>query len=178
MRAYFVTGCESSGTRMMTKLLIQNGCYGQSHDAQMLDHDLRVSRGKDLVMRRSVPHGGDLQPPIKHIIHSLAELGFEVTPIVMVRQWQCQLLSQVKANHVANALEALDSSRQAMEHIMREVAGLHWLLVSYDALVARPNLYGLNVMTNLLPKQDVIMGLDEIRDANAKYYREQKSGDQ
>jgi len=176
MRAFFVLGCESSGTRMMTQLLIDNGCYGQANDMQVLDHDLRVAEGKDMVIRRSVPHGGDLTPPINHICHSLEMLGYSVMPVVMVRQWGCQIISQTNAGHVKDWNQGMDQSRLAMEHIMEEIAGLPWFLVSYDALAARPKEYGERILYTIMhitnPK-----GLEKVRDANAKYYMEPKNAD-
>jgi hypothetical protein len=138
-RAFFIIGPESSGTRLLTHILIDAGCYGNDGHYQSMDG--RGYRGEfydrppRIVFRRSVPHAG-LWPPIQKLIERMRQAGYEVTVLVTVRDLTATARSQVLRNHEASTLKAHDNIDRAYRWIFDEVtrahpAGLH--VVPYEA---------------------------------------------
>lgn len=134
-RAFFVLGPESSGTRMLTKALMECGAYGDSSHEQRLD-TLDFDEAPDLIVfRRSVPHAG-IWPPIRGLIRKMEKAGYDVTPIVIVRNPHYTALSQVRVMHSP-------SYEVARERIQVAGAQIGWdlgndpdaLFVQYEQLV-------------------------------------------
>ena len=66
-KIYIVLGGESTGTRLVTKLMMQAGCYGEDAHIQSMDGDVKEMRwdkikatlkNQPIVWRRSFPHDG------------------------------------------------------------------------------------------------------------------------
>ena len=115
--AYFVVGPESSGTRMLTKLLIANGCYGQAGDEQAMDSNfVKVLETPKIVFRRSFPHGG-IWPDLDSRFDLVREFGYQIILIKMIRDINAIAQSQVIRYHVSTIPEALEHVRKAYSEI-------------------------------------------------------------
>jgi len=166
-RAFLVLGPESSGTRLMTCLLISAGCYGDDGHEQRLDHGLPVAEPL-IVWRRSLPHRGEW-PDLRAIIRNLKGAGYETTALVMSRDWHALVQSQLAAPHALDTETALAQIRQAYALIfyMLHVTDTPSEIVNLEALIQRPNEVAGHLMQRLgLPQPTGV----EIYDANAKYY--------
>ena len=80
MRAFVVLGAESSGTRLLTRILIASGCEGSAEHEQPWDKKLPYDQPL-IVWRRSLPHSEKL-PPIRWILRQLKDRGYETTIII------------------------------------------------------------------------------------------------
>src|SRR6266540_4276722 len=105
-RAYLVLGPESSGTRFVTKLLIDAGCLGDGDHEQRLDKPGDQSRElleeallphdeTPIVWRRSYPHGGQWVD-ISQAVGQLRRKGYDVHAVVTTRDWFPMIQSQLK----------------------------------------------------------------------------------
>ncbi len=134
MNAYLVLGPESSGTRMMTRLLLAAGCIGDGGHEQRWDE--RLPDGETpIVWRRSLPHGGDW-PSIDLMTHRLRERGHRVHGVVMARDWTAVVRSQ--REHWGHTWEtALDNLRTAYPYIFASLLKFQvpYVMVSYESLV-------------------------------------------
>ncbi len=90
-KAFLVLGPESSGTRFITKLLINAGCFGDSDHDQRLDilEDRERINEEELphddtpiVWRRSYPHRG-IFADIGNPIRQLRQIGYDVRAVIM-----------------------------------------------------------------------------------------------
>lgn len=145
-RAFIVVGPESSGTRVLTRLLIALGCWGDGGHYQPLDRQIRErkvslvkSGDKDIVFRRSIPHSGKY-PDIVDIANVFLRAGALPILIVTTRNWPCMALSQVKNRHARSVEEAYGKIRKAEKIIAEDIerGGLSYLKVHYDFLVMHP----------------------------------------
>lgn len=148
-KAVFVIGPESSGTRLMTRLLIRAGCVGDDTHFQPFDtHGLpAASEGRDVVWRRSLPHGGQW-PDLVGMIQDARELGYDVRVVFMQRDDNVLILSQVAATHARTAEEA-------ETHIMRAYSDYHdrlndWRVLHYNVSYELLTADGWAVMLDLL----------------------------
>ena len=103
--AYLVLGPESSGTRLMTRILIAAGCAGYDGHDQVFDTALPIADGRPIVWRRSVPHRREW-PEIGWMLRLLCEQGYTPRIVVMARDWYAMARSQASAGHVAPRLTA------------------------------------------------------------------------
>lgn len=84
--AFFVIGCESAGTRMLTRSLISSGVWGDGDHQQRLDAgDLRIIKGDKVVFRRSLPHAGSM-PNITDLKKRFEDAGWMVKIIKIRRE--------------------------------------------------------------------------------------------
>lgn len=168
-RAFLVLGPESSGTRLMTKLLMVAGCYGDDGHVQRLDRD-PLPNVPRLVWRRSVPHGKQW-PDLSAAIQRLQRGGYVVTVVVTSRDWHAMALSQIEQTHAPDVAGAIRNVQWAYHHIFRALYLTHvpFEVVNYEALVSRPQAVTAQLMTRLgLPAPAEV----SIYDGNAKYYAE------
>lgn len=115
--AYFVVGPESSGTKLMARVLCECGCYGDSGYSQRLD-DLRFQEAPGrIVFRRSLPHGGKW-PPLYRLTKLMDAAGYEVLPVLMLRDWQILARAQVRAGHAQDENEAHSNIVRAYQLIL------------------------------------------------------------
>jgi LPS sulfotransferase NodH len=133
-RAYLVFGPESSGTRLMTRILILAGCQGSWGHYQHYDH--HFPKDSPIVWRRSVPHARQW-PDIVDMVTSLRNAGYSVKAVVTTRHWWPMICSQVKAGYVPCLDTARKNVRRAYRHIFSslEQANVEYVIVSYEALV-------------------------------------------
>jgi SAM-dependent methyltransferase len=93
MKAFIVVGAESSGTRLLSQILVSNGVSGEATHQQKFDTE--DPSGDVVVWRRSVPHGlTDDEPDLVEMGKKLKRLGYSVTVLVMHRDPAATLASQ------------------------------------------------------------------------------------
>jgi hypothetical protein len=167
-RAYLVLGPESSGTRLMTRLLIAAGCYGDSDHHQRLDTAI-PGREPFLAWRRSIPHGGTW-PDLERMVEIVAALSYGVTAVIMSRDWHSMAISQEQAPHAESAGAALEQIQMAYRYIFASLPDdMPFEIVNYEAVVMRPRGTIKYLFTRLgLPVPE----LPYIYDANGRYYQE------
>lgn len=164
-RAYLVLGPESSGTRLVTRLLIGAGCYGDGDHEQRLDAEFPAD-GRTLVWRRSIPHNRQW-PSIVDMAARLRSAGYQVTAVVTTRDWYPTIRSQVAAGHVVNDTEASSNLQRAYPYIFEALArwNIPFVVSPYEALTRPEAVRRLLVMLGLPPD----IG-EAVRDENAKWY--------
>lgn len=144
-----VVGAESSGTRLMTRILQAAGAEAQ---------------------HRSFPYGFPDSPdevrrwPVREV-----EEFWPHAVVVMVRDWWATMESQVAAGYVRGSDEAWANLRSAYLRIGEMVAAIQvpWYVVTYAGLVQRPDVVVGWLCDELgLPVPDLD---EEIVDGNAKY---------
>lgn len=190
--ACLVLGAESSGTHMVTELLISAGCIGHAGDhvdwqidertlaedvfrpwesvaptdQQPWDREL-PSDQSPIVWRRSIPHGGDWVD-ITGLIRVLEGRGYSVRTVVVTRDRHATIRSQLKWHHAATAAAAADSIDRATRHIFAHLQGCapDFIQVAYESLVRDP---GARESLLLSLGLEVPARLPPVRDANAKW---------
>jgi hypothetical protein len=184
-QAYLVLGPESSGTHLVADILVNAGCQGHSgnhcdwraetapagvsYDDQPWDHEEPVDQ-TPIVWRRSVPHGGEW-PDIVGWINRLQNSAYQVSVVVVVRDWHATIQSQLKWGHVKTRAKAEMSLWTAYMYIFEGLkrAKAPFVVTTYEALVNYPE-----AQDGLLEE----LGLDlpekrpEVWDGNAKWYAE------
>lgn len=137
-RAFIVVGSESSGTRLLTRVLIQGGCYGDHTHFQKFDRE--PFNGEDpIVWRRSVPHGPEHRGlALDAMLGRLAK--YKVIVVIIVRNWDATEKSQVAAPHVSQVHQAKTNIKRAYLSIFQQIhyLGLDYEIVTYESLVANP----------------------------------------
>lgn len=157
--AYFVIGAESSGTKMVTKLLMQAGVYGTDEHDQFIDQaignkermDRYVSGEPLVVVRRSWPHGGE-EPDVKGIYDALTEEGYTVMFVVTTRSYPTMIESQIEfEQHAPTRARALENISDAYLGIFYWIRRLKapYIMVSYGDM-ARNKTATLHWMLNAL----------------------------
>lgn len=166
-RAFLVVGPESSGTRLVTRLLIDAGCHGSDkHFGQPFDSGIPDAPPDLAVWRRSVPHN-HRWPNITRMVNLLRNRGYSVQMIVTTRDWYAMIQSQVKAGHVTNMHHAYANLQRAYTHIFSN-SNVEYIILSYENLVQRPKeaIAALFHLINLEPPEKI----EYIYDGNAKWY--------
>jgi len=135
-RAYVILGPESSGTRLLTKIMIAGGCHGDASHFQPFD---KCSFGNlsPIVWRRSVPHSGkDIN--LQSMLDRLHD--YEVMVVVIVRDWTVTEKSQVKNKHASSIEVANAKVKSALKSIFSQLilTNSDFVLVTYESLVLNP----------------------------------------
>lgn len=182
MNGFLVIGPESSGTRLVTRLLISAGVYGDDGHVQRLDRDGAIERAPTLpfVVRRSLPHGGgwpDLFSLYDRISGRLAaENAGEPGVVITLRDFDVLALSQVRNHHVRDVETARRHINRAILEIGAFIVAVRpksWF-ISYESLVLHPK----QVQESLYRWAGVPSGSAPayIYDGDKKYYEEASSG--
>ncbi len=164
--AFLVLGPESSGTRLMTRILIAAGCAGDDGHEQRWDAETPTV--DKIVWRRSLPHGGQW-PKLQTMLSCLYDANYAVQGLIMSRDWYAMSQSQVAAGHARNTDQAIWHSQQAYAKIFEALSAafVPFEIVNYEALTQRPEL----TVARLLDRLDLMKLRDvSIQDGNAKYY--------
>jgi hypothetical protein len=119
-RAFLVLGAESSGTRLLTRILMACGCKGDHGHRQRFDN--RPISGDPIVWRRSVPHERQWLD-LSGLVARLRD--YEITPVVIVRDFAAVTASQVACGHVS-------SLEQARAHVGRAYSEIFTQLARHD----------------------------------------------
>lgn len=176
---YFVVGPESSGNRLMAKILVDAGCYGDANMFQRLDRHIPTDVEK-IVWIRSFPHGargeGRHWPDMTLLRKKVRDLGYVPQAVVMARDEFCMARSQLKAGHVSDMHEAMYNIMHAKERIYTELnkASIAHITITFEGLIyrARQTTTWLLNMLNLPDRGQSAY----IYDANSKWYKELENG--
>jgi hypothetical protein len=140
-KAIYIIGPESSGNRLMLRLMLAAGCRGELRDdnSQPFDNGFPSDNGEPIAYLRTVPHAQKVHDP-KDDILKLRKLGYDVMAIVMVRDWYPMCRSQVTTKHVTTLFEAEQRSMGALGLIFHalHVSNTPFVVVTYSGLVNRP----------------------------------------
>jgi hypothetical protein len=168
-KCFLVYGPESSGTRVMTNLLVNWGCAGEGGHSQLIDSDVWWRAVKDkpdyLVWRRSFPHGG-IWPEPSMMIRRLSDHGYQPHFVITLRSKTPCVESQVKVGHVRSHKEGEFKLLQAMCQITAFAIsfGVPWSMVTYEGLIYSQKLRRALCKELGLKWQDM-----EFRDENSKH---------
>jgi hypothetical protein len=169
-RAFLVYGPESSGNRLVTRLLVACGCYGDGTHTQRLnegppDTDL------DIVWFRSVPYAR-VWPNLVDQIDQVKRYGYEPIILILSRDVYATAQSQIRVGH-AKSLEAAYRSIQAAYKIIFDAITHHnvdYVMVSYESLFVRQSEY-LGWLLDYL-ELELQQPIEQVTDQNGKYYKE------
>lgn len=173
-----MVGPESSGNKLVARILIDAGCYGDASTQQRLDRFMPPKDVDDIVLVRSYPHGSQADgirkfPDLKTEIVLFQEEGFcEFYAIVTVRDMYCTARSQVLRGHVKSAARAMHNIPIAYGRIYSQLGyyNIPSIHVTYESLVRRPAQTTLWLTAQLGLKNT---RPNYITDENQKYYGEQ-----
>ena len=136
-RAILVLGPESSGTRLVTRMLVEAGCKGNADHYQWFDdHEFE---GSPVVWRRSFPHG-KRWPDLARMQGRLAEAGYSTSAIVVVREHHSNVQSSVYRGRTPDRLLASVTVQQGFLRLFRELdrTGMPFVVLTYEAICAGP----------------------------------------
>jgi len=174
-RVYIVVGPESSGTKLVTRLFCESGCWGDyGHDQRLdayVDGKSRwpvPSNVGEIVFRRSIPHGRKW-PDLMEIRERFAARYYAPFWVVTVRDWYCTIHSAAANRHKPSVSQARKSLLREWAYIGRYLEELsEYCFVNTSYLFKAPSqaLRNLSYWTGFEFKP----GIEEIIfDADAKY---------
>ena len=168
--AIIVTGPESSGTRNLTRLILESGYSGKSGHSQPYTtlSNVEIDKPENLVVRWSIPHS-DQFVDLSSFIAELKKIGYSVRAIITTRDWNCMIKSQVRTGHVNSIDQAKIRTRQAYQHIFSHLnySKIYYETVSYESLIYRP----IETLKNLGNVYQLDFPLrHRIKNGNKKYY--------
>jgi len=176
-RAFMIYGPESSGNRLLRRILIDGaGCAGDRDLEQRFDQRLPLAEDEPLIVwGRSVPGmvpRGNWPRFYDRDVGQARKHGYEVFGLVLVRDWCCMVQSQVDTEYKAGANYGLNS-QAAMDVYTRifdafERLAVSYMIVSYEALVMRPERFVRRLFRDL--GLDQVGEIEAVYDGNAKYY--------
>lgn len=158
-RAFFIIGPEGSGTYMLAEAFVAAGCTYCDKD-DVVDF-LEEQQPELLVIRRSLPHAGDM-PNIIDIDWQLADKEYQVFYIWLIRD---QASAQESTSKRKKRFRG-DDFKDAIEFIGEFYPLMGGRMISYEYFVS-----------SIKYRQSIFNGLGlvspremEFYDANAKYY--------
>ncbi|MEM4720659.1 MAG: hypothetical protein QXT73_01180 [Candidatus Methanomethylicaceae archaeon] len=172
--AVVVVGAESTGTRMLTQMIIDQGFFGDAEDPQRVLQILNASEPLEepyVVVRRSVPHG-EVWDGLSGLMWSLYERGYSLKVIVTVRDPYCICMSQAaNQKHAFNVNHALRKIMRAYVNILPELSSydaVPYVILPYESLILSKGAALKKVfMLFNLPYEDKMY---DVRDENRKWY--------
>lgn len=164
MKAFIVMGPESTGTRVLTQILISAGCVGDGGHEQRFDEYIPPPGevGSDIVWRRSVPHfKSEEMPYLKDMENKLN--GYNIKVLITSRSIYPTARSQMRhRSYLENLKQAYERINEGYSHIFRQVASYDFMVVTYEGLKRNDT----KICDSLgLEKPDV-----DIYDGNEKYF--------
>ena len=136
MRAFVVIGPESTGTRVLTQILISAGCVGDGGHEQRFDSHVPLPSEvkSDIVWRRSVPHfESEKMPFVDKMKENLK--GYNTKFLVTSRSMYPAAMSQMRHRGGLDTLQqAYQRINRAYSHIFDQVAEREFTLVTYEGL--------------------------------------------
>lgn len=135
-KAFIIAGPESSGTRMLTKIFIESGCFGSDDHDQPFDHKPPLEE-ENVVWRRSIPHGGVKEPNIEYMYKYLVDKNYEVILIIINRDIFCTINSQISNNHVTEEDTSIQNIQDSFVFIFGLIKKLNikYFLINYESLI-------------------------------------------
>lgn len=164
-RSFFVVGPESTGTRMLMRALILSGAYEDNDKWDVGNSpDFMDITADTIAVHRSLPHGQNW-PDLQDLLVAIRKGGYEVIPLMMTRDINATMKSQVKRDYVINERHALLRINTAYEIIMRN---LHKVTpVSYEAFCFNENFRKWLFVEHLnMPETPI-----QIWEGNSQYYK-------
>jgi hypothetical protein len=156
----------------MTQVMINGGCVGGSDHLQVWD---KVKPDNDkIVIRRHMPvERSPIWATSDNIILALEDIGYEVSAIIINRDWYCIANSMVAhpGHSVYTPEEGYAMTQDCWHLIFEEMPRrIPFEIVSYESLVRQPTA----VITNLYQRWglDCVGDVSYVHDGNVKYYRE------
>lgn len=173
MQAMLVMGPESSGTRLVTRILVEAGCDGDWTHAQRFDTPPLPEPVRPIVWRRSVPHARHW-PRFYVWAAAVRHAGYEPMAVVVIRETTALVRSQMSYGHVSDV-------SQALNHIQRAQIMIHASLVNeripfytlpLEGLILHPaeTIAGLLLWAGLDADSQAIAERVQVKDTNAKHY--------
>jgi hypothetical protein len=169
-QAYLVFGCEGSGTRLLTRILIAAGARGDHGHGQKFDDGLPTAADSDptIVWRRSWPHARKT-PDTTAMVQQLRDAGWSPYAFVIVRDTVPNVRAQVPA-HAADIAAAWQKNQEMFATMF---AGLYseqvpYEVLTYEGLIARP--YDVQDYLGYLPGLRTPTPYVEVKDANEKHW--------
>lgn len=165
-RAFLVYGPESAGNRLMTRVLIACGCFGDGQHYQRLN-EAPSPLGVDIAWFRSVPYAGGW-PDLIRLQDMVKGVGLLSTVLVMARDINAMAQSQVKVGHVSALRVAYRNISRAYREIYYAInqRDTPCTMVSYEAL-SNPGYLGW-LLGRL--ELELISELEPIENRNGQYY--------
>jgi hypothetical protein len=141
-KAYLIAGSESSGTRLLAKILVKCGVYGQYTHKQEIDKYLNnlekfLQDKEDVVLRRSFPHA-NAWPDLESIIEKFRQVGYTPIVIVPLRDWKSTISSQISRHkHVSTYKKGLKNIQEAYLRILSAIktTNVEYYIVDFQALL-------------------------------------------
>jgi len=163
--AFVVVGAESTGTRLMTEILMHAGCDGDATHEQRFDNGFPPA-SKHIVFRRSFPHA-NITPDLTAILRDLRKAGYSPRVIVMTREIGATASSQLLARHCVTEWEALMRIQGAYRAIFEALCkeSVAYVIVAYEALTTSPK----HTVANLFRVLDFPVGVI-VKNENGKHY--------
>lgn len=184
-KVFIVVGPESSGTRIVTRLLCMAGCAGDYGHEQRLDRFVCseiAEEGIDvcgvigehcetIVLRRSIPYDSDRRPDILGIGTWFRSVGFLPYYIVTMRDWTCNAASKINMGHGTDlglAKNSLVEEWSDIGKMFTEFNGKFYMVIT-SSLFTNPErvISGLEKWTGLVFPKDAY---EAVFDADSKYY--------
>lgn len=137
-RAILLFGPESAGNHVVMRALIRAGCEGDAEDVQRWDS---LDPSAPLVAwGKSVP-SAEQWPDIAGMVKRLRGLGYYVQALVISRNWNATVQSQLRRKRTEDFECVLGNVRSAYMHIFGGLASTDtpYVMCHYDYLVASPN---------------------------------------
>lgn len=165
-------GPPSSGTRLMTRLLIAAGCTGDANTKDFQRWNDTRPEIDNIVIRRHLPRAAE--PPSwsgPNVIHSLQSMGYTVTALIMTRDWHATTASHAKEGYtddpVFSRVWLRTLWRQMFDQLPEDV---DFEVVAYESLQRPETTQALMVRLGL----DHTAVFEEVTDGNGKYYEQPK----
>lgn len=135
-RAYFVMGAEGSGNHMMAEAFRSSGCFeDKRHGLYMEDYEFEQM--PDLfVFWRSLPHAGRF-PNLTKMKTQLETAGFEVVPVLMLRDWYCTMQSVIRRGYQHDPHQVQANMRMALQLSIKAFPD-SLVYVSYESFCHHP----------------------------------------
>ena len=189
-KIYIVLGGESTGTRLVTKLMMQAGCYGEDAHIQSMDGDVKEMRwdkikatlkNQPIVWRRSFPHDGEYPNISREMVEPLKQ-GCGLSDrdfyfLVTVRDWFPASRSAAIRGHSSTPYTALEKLREAytqMFQFFSRFPAITFYMVSYEGLVTYPH-FAVPIMYRqaeiFVPINKMPMIVKDLDDKNYKHFR-------
>lgn len=160
--AILVMGAESSGNRLMLRILHAAGCAGKLHEDNSQDFDTYLPPASDtpIAWLKTFPHAQEY-PDMDAWYNKLRSAGYQVGgAVVMIRDWFPMLSSQVAIKH---APDHIMCNARSQGGLVRIFEGLHeysipFFTVTYSGLVHHTK----PLLTWLLPQLDARLQVPDI----------------
>jgi hypothetical protein len=164
---------ESSGNRLLARLLIKAGSYGDGDVFQRVDSGIPCGM-ESVVWIRSIPHGAGKDrhvPDPLSLAKKAKESGYTPVFLTILRNMYCTVQSQVMTGHVNTIEEATRNYREAMHVIGHASATMdyQWIFLTYESLVYETQ----STLNWLMPSLGLTVPTDNehIYPANLKHYQ-------